>query len=613
VHSDAGRLRKSRVQRGAVVALCVLLLMSCGKVLGLQGGLVQAACTSDAECAPGYGCLQKLGCRNRCTADSDCGAGSRCFKAFVTTACIPITEEGCGTADPDSGASDGCLQGTSCDGRVCRTQCNSADECPGGQVCVSSGCVSTDPSREIGGAGAGTGGMSGAGASTGGANDIAGAAGAAEGGAPSPVGQGGTSGGIGGEPAHGGADSSIAGASAGAGTSNGGTAGGANPQCTAPAQRCFASDTPQICIDGSWATQPACAATTPKCDAGTCVACVGSAMHCASSSSTQTCAVSGAWGPASSCANGFCNGAGVCGECAAGVSRCSTQNTQLCSADGVWGMPTTCPQGFCNGAGVCGECVAGTSRCSGNDTQLCSAAGTWGPATTCANGFCNGAGVCGSCTAGSHRCTGNSTSTCSATGTWGNASACVSQACLATGTCGGVCTPNTFECSANLGFVCSAAGQWASNGSGFYCGCAAAVGRFTRAAPGFVLDTSTGLTWDVNMRAGATWADATNICAAAGTGMRIPTFAEWTGIMMLTACENAPSPFDEAAMPESSTTSGAFGTVTNLWTPQPEPGQGIQNVIMVGVSQPAASGQPWTTFGTDNNASTPHPYRCVGP
>ena len=127
MHSDPQATRSSRVQRGGLLFFVVLLLASCSKILGLQGGTTQAACTTDAQCAPGYGCLQKLGCRNRCTADSDCGSGSRCFKAFVTTACIPITE-GCTLVDADSGSSDGCLEGTSCDGSVCRTQCTS-DKC----------------------------------------------------------------------------------------------------------------------------------------------------------------------------------------------------------------------------------------------------------------------------------------------------------------------------------------------------------------------------------------------------------------------------------------------------------------------------------------------------
>src|SRR5450432_2788475 len=197
VHSDSRRRRSSSVQRCGALFLCLLFLLSCSKLLGLQSGTVQAACTTDAQCAPGYGCLDTFGCRNRCTADSDCGAGSRCFKAFVTTACIPVTE-GCGSANPDSGASDGCPEGTHCDGRVCRTQCETTDQCAGGQDCVSGACVSSDPSHEgasggaSGGSGGaasggsgGSGGMSGGGG-TGGAEN-AGAGGAGTGGAPADL------------------------------------------------------------------------------------------------------------------------------------------------------------------------------------------------------------------------------------------------------------------------------------------------------------------------------------------------------------------------------------------------------------------------------------------
>lgn len=196
MRSEAARSRGSRARHGGALAMAALLLAaSCGKLLGLQDGTAQAACTTDAQCAPGYGCLQKLGCRNRCIADTDCGVGSRCFKAFVTTACIPVTE-GCGSADPDSGATDDCPQGTSCDGAVCRTQCSTDDDCAGGQVCASGACVGTDPNHEsaggiAGGSGnggsagtdagteaGGTGAASGGGSGTAGMSSLAGAAGA---------------------------------------------------------------------------------------------------------------------------------------------------------------------------------------------------------------------------------------------------------------------------------------------------------------------------------------------------------------------------------------------------------------------------------------------------
>src|SRR4051812_22924841 len=171
VSSDSFPSRTRTVIRGGVwfLLLLLMLLASCGKLLGLRDGQVQGACTTDAECAPGYGCLQSLGCHNRCNADSDCGPGSRCFKAFVTTACIPASQ-GCGQADIDSGAVDACPAGTRCDGSICRTQCTAAADCAGGQLCVKGACVSSDPIHETpladgsgGTSGHGAGGTSGAG------------------------------------------------------------------------------------------------------------------------------------------------------------------------------------------------------------------------------------------------------------------------------------------------------------------------------------------------------------------------------------------------------------------------------------------------------------------
>jgi len=171
VSSDSFPSRTRTVIRGGVwfLLLLLMLLASCGKLLGLRDGQVQGACTTDAECAPGYGCLQSLGCHNRCNADSDCGPGSRCFKAFVTTACIPASQ-GCGQADIDSGAVDACPAGTRCDGSICRTQCTAAADCAGGQLCVKGACVTSDPIHETpladgsgGTSGHGAGGTSGAG------------------------------------------------------------------------------------------------------------------------------------------------------------------------------------------------------------------------------------------------------------------------------------------------------------------------------------------------------------------------------------------------------------------------------------------------------------------
>jgi len=243
VRSDPIRSRRAKVIRGAIRFLMLLLLLmaSCGKLLGLRDSQVQGACTTDAECAPGYGCLQQLGCHNKCSKDDDCGPGSRCFKAFVTTACIPASE-GCGQPDVDSGAPDACPEGSRCDGTVCRNQCTTADDCLGGQMCVKGACVSDSIHEKTGGSGGsgGSGGNAGAGnaagkhaggASNGGENTGGASSGGASSGGASSGGEntgGASSGGAsnGGENTGGG---NTGGASKGGATSMAGTsAGGAS-------------------------------------------------------------------------------------------------------------------------------------------------------------------------------------------------------------------------------------------------------------------------------------------------------------------------------------------------------------------------------------------------
>ena len=146
-----------------------LLLSGCGMLIGTEDSKVQGTCSSEAECAPGYGCLREL-CRGECEGDQDCGAGSRCLLYGVTGACIPNTE-GCGEADA------GCPDGTVCAGKVCRTSCANSDDCAGGQACQQldatlSVCVGTDAEHDsfTGGGSGGTssGGSGGSGPARGG-------------------------------------------------------------------------------------------------------------------------------------------------------------------------------------------------------------------------------------------------------------------------------------------------------------------------------------------------------------------------------------------------------------------------------------------------------------
>ena len=148
-----------------------LLLSGCGMLIGVEDSKVQDACSTEAECAPGYGCLREL-CRGECEGDQDCGAGSRCLLYGVTGACIP-NAEGCGEGDA------GCPDGTVCAGKVCRTSCSDDGDCAGGQACQQldatlSVCVGTDSQHDpfTGGGSAGTssGGSGGSGPVGGGAS-----------------------------------------------------------------------------------------------------------------------------------------------------------------------------------------------------------------------------------------------------------------------------------------------------------------------------------------------------------------------------------------------------------------------------------------------------------
>src|SRR4051812_24772085 len=129
----------------ARLAWTALLLSGCGMLIGVEDSKVQGTCSSDAECAPAYGCLREL-CRSECENDQQCGVGSRCLRYDVTGACIPIAE-GCGEGDA------GCPEGTVCAGKVCRTNCTENGDCAGGQECqrldaTQGVCVGTDADHD---------------------------------------------------------------------------------------------------------------------------------------------------------------------------------------------------------------------------------------------------------------------------------------------------------------------------------------------------------------------------------------------------------------------------------------------------------------------------------
>ncbi len=217
--------------------------------------------------------------------------------------------------------------------------------------------------------------------------------------------------------------------------------------------------------------------------------------------------------------------------------------------------------GTSGGSGASDGCTVMAKRCSGNGYETCDGSQTWGRPVACTGGYCNGEGVCGSCPS------------------------------------------DTYRCSDEVGQVCDDNGNWTSNGSSILCTCSA-PGRFTRAGQNLVLDTTTQLTWDSAMRALDTWTNASSICSSAG--MRLPTYKEWTNVMLLgTACPMG-TPFDQAAMPTSNADIGS-GNPYNLWTGDPETGFPGDIVVVLLMW----SSGTWTIDATDDPTTAKHNYRCV--
>ena len=232
-------------------------------------------------------------------------------------------------------------------------------------------------------------------------------------------------------------------------------------------------------------------------------------------------------------------------------------------------------------------------------------AGTGGTDAASAGGKGGGGSVC---TPMSKRCSNNAVQTCNAAGTmWGAGVACKNQACV-TDACTGVCTPGTYRCTNNIGQRCGSMGNYVSNGSTNTCNCYV-PGRFVSAGTNLVKDTTTGLVWESAMRNPATYPTASTTCD--GIGMRLPTYAEWQSVLLLsiqntTNCSLGAVPFDQAAMPTSTAELGGT-SVANLWTGDAEPGfPGYVYVVFLGVS-----GNQWGTSKTDAATTTKIPYRCV--
>jgi hypothetical protein len=127
-----------------------------------------------------------------------------------------------------------------------------------------------------------------------------------------------------------------------------------------------------------------------------------------------------------------------------------------------------------------------------------------------------------------------------------------------------------------------------------------------------VLDTKTGITWDINMHPLANWGEASTTCANAG--MRLPTIDEWSGVIQLggvTNCQSPSAPFDQSAMPTTPADMGgtSSSTVFVLWTGTVEDGTFGGNVYVMAILQPSAG--RWGTNSSDEPVTAKLAYRCV--
>ena len=132
MRSDADSQRNSSVRRGGALFLCVLLLLSCSKLLGLQGGTTQAACTTEQPVRARLRLSPNLGCRNRFAPRTRIAARALAAsrrssrqRAFQSRKAARWSRRILGRVTV------ACTGHESCDGSVCRTQCTSADECAG--------------------------------------------------------------------------------------------------------------------------------------------------------------------------------------------------------------------------------------------------------------------------------------------------------------------------------------------------------------------------------------------------------------------------------------------------------------------------------------------------
>jgi hypothetical protein len=277
---------------------------------------------------------------------------------------------------------------------------------------------------------------------------------------------------------------------------------------------------------------------------------------------------------------------GAAGEAGADADDRDVQPTSDAGLDSVdqFTMTGSDAAGDVEGGSACGVCSGMTPVCLGSKCVACS------PSST--------------------RCNRATPQTCNTAGIWVDGQ--VTQ-----GMCGAVCTQGALRCTTGIGQLCGGLGTWDSNGSAVPCKCYV-PGRFTSVGAGLVLDSTTGLTWDVSMRMPTDWPAASTKCR--NEGMRLPTQPEWQSVILLDqsnngtpTCMRLEIPFDAAAMPTTTADFAAGGSANyKLWTASPEPGfpsNVVVQILTVGGSPPQ-----WALPLSDDLATSTtisHPYRCV--
>jgi hypothetical protein len=175
------------------------------------------------------------------------------------------------------------------------------------------------------------------------------------------------------------------------------------------------------------------------------------------------------------------------------------------------------------------------------------------------------------------------------------------------GECGALCSPGALRCIGTVGQRCAAdGGSFASSGSNLPCGCTDS--RFRMLVEGMrksIHDSSTGLTWDFPEHAPATFAEASDTCAA--QGMRLPSFAELSGLLLNGAVASACAArlvltIDTVAFP-------GIKPQTVFWTNRPIPS--FPGTVEVALFPAPSSQSGSVVVSSDRSTTQLVSYQCV--